>query len=85
MTPDQFRRDLTFNPGYGDHGVLHQLSSQALRIELQRRDEASEKPVCGSDGRTESYNTPLHVAALFIILVLSTFGMHPRPNLTTPY
>ncbi|ERF71018.1 hypothetical protein EPUS_03298 [Endocarpon pusillum Z07020] len=60
--------------GYGDNGVLYQLSSQALRTELQRRDEATGKPVCGSGGRTGSYNTPLHVAALFIILILSTLA-----------
>ncbi|KAF7511382.1 hypothetical protein GJ744_004571 [Endocarpon pusillum] len=54
--------------------MFNKRSSQALRTELQRRDEETEKPVCGSGGRTGSYNTPLHVAALFIILILSTLA-----------
>ncbi len=59
---------------YGDNRVLHYLSPQSLRVELQRRDEEITKPSCGSGGTKGSYNTALHVAALFIILILSTFG-----------
>jgi len=65
---------LTLKPGYDDTRVLYEFSSRALRSELQRRDEEVSKPVCGSGGRRGSYNMALHVAALFIILILSTLG-----------
>ena len=35
----------------------------------------TETPACGSQGLRGSYNTTLHVLALFLILVLSTLGM----------
>ncbi|KAI9806913.1 MAG: hypothetical protein M1833_002571 [Piccolia ochrophora] len=38
------------------------------------RDEPPERPACGSGHARGSYNTPLHVAALVIILVLSTLA-----------
>lgn len=33
------------------------------------------KPQCGSTVDMGPYNTPLHVGALFLILILSTCGM----------
>jgi hypothetical protein len=45
-----------------------------LRAELSRRREAQEKPACGSRGGKGGYNTPLHVFALILILLLSTLG-----------
>ncbi|PGH10079.1 hypothetical protein GX51_00346 [Blastomyces parvus] len=60
-----------------------------LRAELERRGyvgidirmghgsaggNTSDGSTCGSGARTGSYNTPLHVAALILILVLSTFA-----------
>ncbi|OJD16139.1 hypothetical protein AJ78_03667 [Emergomyces pasteurianus Ep9510] len=58
-----------------------------LRAELERRgyvgsragdgvadDNTSDGSTCGSGVRTGSYNTPLHVAALVLILILSTFA-----------
>jgi hypothetical protein len=52
------------------------LSTEFLRAELARRDEApaTAKPECGS-GVKGNYNTPVHVGALILILVLSTVGM----------
>jgi hypothetical protein len=67
---------LTLNPGYDDTRVLYEFPSHVLRSELQRRDEQVSKPACGSGGRRGSYNMALHVAALFIILILSTLGNH---------
>lgn len=37
------------------------------------RDSDNAKPACGSI-KQGAYNTPLHVMALFLILVLSTLG-----------
>jgi hypothetical protein len=36
------------------------------------------KPLCGGGGLNsgDDYNMALHIAALFIILLTSTFGMH---------
>ena len=48
-----------------------------LLSELRRRQEAPEKPACGTKGRHGNYNTPLHVFALVLILVLSTGGEAP--------
>ena len=67
---------LTFKTDLGDSSVLGELSSQLLYAELLRRNEETAKPVCGSGGRKSAYNTPLHVAALFIILILSTLGTY---------
>lgn len=53
-----------------------------LRAELTRRQDAADRPVCGSGGRKESYNTPLHVIALALILGLSTLGEQQRRLLT---
>ncbi|KAF2468081.1 Zinc/iron permease [Lindgomyces ingoldianus] len=43
-----------------------------LHAELRRRDD--ERPLCGTKGKSGSYNTPLHVFALVLILVLSTLA-----------
>lgn len=62
----------------------------ALHAEIVRRQEAGERPPCGSGASKHSYNTPLHVFALFLILVLSTaacsFPVIVRrfPNLPVP-
>jgi hypothetical protein len=47
-----------------------------LREELLRRrgDLEQQRPECGTKGNRGSYNTPLHVFALFLILALSTAG-----------
>ena len=40
----------------------------------------TQNPACGSQGLRGSYNTTLHVLALFLILILSTLGMSQRPS-----
>lgn len=56
--------------------AISEIPDALLRAELLRRGGASEDtPACGSKQRGK-YNTPLHVMALFLILGLSTFGMH---------
>ena len=45
-----------------------------LRSELQRRQKETDKPECGTEGHGGEYNTPAHVFALILILVLSTGG-----------
>lgn len=55
------------------------LSTHVLRAELDRRmggsDAASDapRPECGS-GKRGTYETGLHVFALFLILIISTLG-----------
>ncbi|PBP24262.1 zip family zinc transporter [Diplocarpon rosae] len=49
------------------------ISTEFLRAELARRDEAPVQPVCGSAKRG-SYDTAIHVFALFLILALSTIA-----------
>lgn len=64
-------------------GSWSSIPSDILRAELARRQAengASEKPACGSGDRG-SYDTPLHVFALILILGLSTLGM---PRTSTP-
>ena len=46
-------------------------------------DNDMPKPECGSSADAGSYNTPLHVGALFLILILSTCSMLPAPEI--PY
>lgn len=55
---------------------LAQISSALLKAELTRRlgDDEDFRPECGSGGVKGSYNTPLHVFALFLILFLSVLG-----------
>ena len=52
-----------------------------LEGELRRRQDGAPKPECGSKGKTYDYDTPAHVFALFLILLLSTGGAPPSPAL----
>lgn len=52
------------------------ISTSLLRAELERRQDDTAKPVCGS-GKMGAYNTPSHVFALVLILALSTLGTFP--------
>ncbi|KKZ60542.1 hypothetical protein EMCG_04821 [[Emmonsia] crescens] len=36
--------------------------------------EATERPKCGSGKETEEYDLPLHIAALFLVLIISTLS-----------
>ncbi|KAF2707479.1 Zinc/iron permease [Pleomassaria siparia CBS 279.74] len=47
------------------------IPTHLLRAELHRR-QGSDRPACGTKGGRGSYNTPVHVFALFLILGLST-------------
>lgn len=62
--------------------ALSQLPESLLQAELKRRNgnfvrasDTDDGSTCGS-GQRGAYNTPLHVMALFLILVLSTFGTY---------
>jgi solute carrier family 39 (zinc transporter), member 1/2/3 len=52
---------------------LRQIPISLIQAELARRAEEQDGSTCGSVARG-SYNTPLHVFALILILILSTFG-----------
>lgn len=52
---------------------LASMAPSALFAELARR-QSDERPQCGSGINTRTYNTPLHVFALILILVLSTLA-----------
>ncbi len=52
------------------------IPTRALLDELSKRDDAVRKPQCGSREQG-SYNTGLHVFALFLILAVSTVGRQP--------
>ncbi|EMC95160.1 hypothetical protein BAUCODRAFT_57261, partial [Baudoinia panamericana UAMH 10762] len=45
-----------------------------LQSELTRRQTEGERPACGSGTNTHGYNTPFHVFALFLILLISTLA-----------
>src|SRR5256884_9673490 len=60
------------------------IPTHMLRAELLRR-QANERPVCGTKGGRGSYNTPLHVFALFLILALSTAGTCLHDLVVTEY
>ncbi|KAF2797646.1 Zinc/iron permease [Melanomma pulvis-pyrius CBS 109.77] len=47
------------------------IPTHLLRAELRRRQNG-DRPACGTKGGRGSYNTPIHVFALFLILGLST-------------
>ncbi|KAL1838927.1 hypothetical protein VTJ49DRAFT_2058 [Mycothermus thermophilus] len=49
------------------------ISTELLLAELSRRDDAQTRPACGS-GQKGSYDTGIHVFALFLILALSTLA-----------
>jgi len=57
-----------------DSTLLTALPVELLHAELRRRQESPYKPSCGSTGNRGFYNTPVHVAAVFLILGLSTLG-----------
>ncbi|KAJ5302024.1 hypothetical protein PENANT_c050G03460 [Penicillium antarcticum] len=65
--------------------ALSGIPDSILKAELLRRDGApDDTPACGSKERG-AYNTPLHVMALFLILILSTFVLARRfPGLPIP-
>jgi hypothetical protein len=50
------------------------IPTELLLAELSRRDDAQQRPACGS-GKKGSYDTGIHVFALFLILALSTLGV----------
>lgn len=59
---------------------IHSPKWQALPIDMLRamlseRQGDNGRPACGSGGSRGSYNTSIHVFALFLILFLSTAGM----------
>ncbi|KAJ5872073.1 uncharacterized protein N7529_004426 [Penicillium soppii] len=55
--------------------AISDIPDAVLKAELLRRDISSDDtPACGSKSRG-AYNTPLHVMALFLILVLSTLEL----------
>jgi hypothetical protein len=51
------------------------IPTSVLRAELLRRQSNDDRPACGTASNTKDYNMPLHVFALFLILVLSTLGL----------
>ncbi|KAJ5716785.1 hypothetical protein N7488_002431 [Penicillium malachiteum] len=53
--------------------IISEVPESLLRAELLRRDAVADAPSCGSEERG-TYNTPLHVMALFLILGLSTLA-----------
>ncbi|KAK4550238.1 hypothetical protein LTR36_003205 [Oleoguttula mirabilis] len=51
------------------------LPTSLLHAELARREQSADsRPACGSGANNHAYNTSLHVAALFQILLLSTLA-----------
>jgi hypothetical protein len=61
-------------PAADSNFTLSGISTDLLIAELSaRKQEDDIRPACGS-GPKGAYNTPLHVAALFLILVLSVLG-----------
>ena len=66
-------------------GELQNIPFDVLQAEFHRRKNAGEQPSCGSKGTTKSYNTPLHVFALVLILALSTLGHLINCSLSGPF
>jgi hypothetical protein len=72
----------------GNNPSLADIPIAILKDELQRRGHVvradgnrdGNVTNCGSSGRGGSYNTPLHIAALVLILALSTLGMCSPPG-----
>nr|POE48331.1 zinc-regulated transporter 2 [Quercus suber] len=60
--------------GVADVSPRSSVSLSALHAEIARRQASGERPECGSGANTHGYNTGLHVAALFLILILSTLA-----------
>ncbi|EON64240.1 hypothetical protein W97_03471 [Coniosporium apollinis CBS 100218] len=61
-------------PSTGHPASWVEIPTALLRAELLRREDSPDRQTCGSKDGKASYNTPLHFAALVIILVLSTFA-----------
>ena len=57
-----------------DRSAWSSIPTDLLLAELSRRDDTTSRPECGS-GKKGSYDTGIHVFALFLILTLSTLGM----------
>ncbi|KAI9732433.1 MAG: hypothetical protein M1834_001641 [Cirrosporium novae-zelandiae] len=57
-----------------DDDFLNNIPLELLRAELSRRQDVIGKPACGSGSGPKYYNTPLHVFALVMILVVSTLA-----------
>lgn len=55
---------------------IQSISIDVLRAELQRRasENGDVKPACGTTGRRGSYNVPVHIFAVFLILIISFLG-----------
>ena len=68
---------LLTSPAAADNLALHNLPLDLLHAELQRRQDDTYKPSCGSSEGNGTYRTSLHVFALFLILILSTLGQSP--------
>lgn len=66
-------------------------TSMSAFANVPRQQGATERPACGSQDRVREYNTPLHVFAVFLILVLSiaacSFPIAARrfPKLPVPH
>lgn len=58
----------------GQPATWNDIPTSLLQAELNRRQIGTDRPACGTRGATQAYNTPLHVFALFLILILSTLG-----------
>ncbi|ORY15031.1 Zinc/iron permease [Clohesyomyces aquaticus] len=62
---------MTADDGFAPGLSWTDVPTHLLHAELLRRRDG-ERPACGTKGSKGSYNTPLHVFALILILVLST-------------
>jgi zinc transporter 1/2/3 len=62
---------------FTDLPIWADVPTALLRAELLRREDggSEQPPACGSGHVKGSYNTPLHVGALILVLTLSTLGM----------
>jgi zinc transporter 1/2/3 len=70
---------MTSNAGRHADRQWSSVPTELLLAELSRRDDAHTRPACGS-GKKDSYDTGIHVFALFLILFVSTAGPStPRP------
>jgi len=68
-----------------DASSLIGISTDILRAELMiRQQDETFRPECGS-GAKGVYNTPFHVAALFLILILSILGELSSPSKPTSH
>lgn len=55
---------------------IRSVTIEVLQAELRRRASDNEdlKPACGTTGKRGSYNVPVHIFAVFLILIISTLG-----------